>query len=212
MASDIFPNSTFIFFYYIYIISYTKTLYFCIYTLIRRIAHTTFLHFPSIKLDILNFVGISSSIWIESEHTSASILFTPFHAHHFFNIFTTSFYFCKISLYNIWVQAQYANYHVITYIYHSDLFWMTSFRFFCAVGRPHFYYNEKEFFCLPHRQKAFLNHATTASFFPCKKRRQNCRLYWMGKDLNLRSRSNRFTVCPLWPLGNPSLKHCLKWK
>ena len=26
---------------------------------------------------------------------------------------------------------------------------------------------------------------------------------WAEKDSNLRSYRNRFTVCPLWPLGNP---------
>ena len=29
---------------------------------------------------------------------------------------------------------------------------------------------------------------------------------WAEKDSNLRSYRNRFTVCPLWPLGNPSKK------
>ena len=28
--------------------------------------------------------------------------------------------------------------------------------------------------------------------------------WWREKDSNLRSFRNRFTVCPLWPLGNPS--------
>ena len=28
--------------------------------------------------------------------------------------------------------------------------------------------------------------------------------WWREKDSNLRSLRNRFTVCPLWPLGNPS--------
>ena len=31
---------------------------------------------------------------------------------------------------------------------------------------------------------------------------------WTGKDLNLRRRkASRFTVCPLWPLGYPSVKN-----
>ena len=28
---------------------------------------------------------------------------------------------------------------------------------------------------------------------------------WAEKDSNLRSYRNRFTVCPLWPLGNPTI-------
>ena len=28
---------------------------------------------------------------------------------------------------------------------------------------------------------------------------------WAEKDSNLRSYRNRFTVCPLWPLGNPPM-------
>ena len=31
--------------------------------------------------------------------------------------------------------------------------------------------------------------------------------WWREKDSNLRSFRNRFTVCPLWPLGNPSVKN-----
>ena len=34
---------------------------------------------------------------------------------------------------------------------------------------------------------------------------------WAEKDSNLRSYRNRFTVCPLWPLGNPPTKEKSRW-
>ena len=33
---------------------------------------------------------------------------------------------------------------------------------------------------------------------------QRIGIWWWEKDSNLRSFRNRFTVCPLWPLGNPT--------
>lgn len=33
--------------------------------------------------------------------------------------------------------------------------------------------------------------------------------WWRGKDSNLRSFRGRFTVCSLWPLGNPSNWRCI---
>ena len=37
-----------------------------------------------------------------------------------------------------------------------------------------------------------------------KKLQVRLEFWWREKDSNLRSFRNRFTVCPLWPLGNPS--------
>ncbi len=39
----------------------------------------------------------------------------------------------------------------------------------------------------------------------CSTPRQYKIMKWAEKDSNLRSYRNRFTVCPLWPLGNPPI-------
>ncbi len=48
-----------------------------------------------------------------------------------------------------------------------------------------------------------LNYARLPTLCPPKYSR-HIEFWWRGKDSNLRSLRGRFTVCSLWPLGNPS--------
>ena len=46
---------------------------------------------------------------------------------------------------------------------------------------------------------------TPQDFKSCASASSATRAGWLGKDSDLRSYRNRFTVCPLWPLGNPTI-------
>ena len=75
--------------------------------------------------------------------------------------------FCNKILF-FYISAQYdicnSILYVINYVYPQFPYTDLLFTLFLAVGRPQFYYSEKEFLLLPQRQKAFLNHSSNAWF------------------------------------------------
>lgn len=54
-----------------------------------------------------------------------------------------------------------------------------------------------------------LNYARLPTLAASTRRIACGQTWWRGKDSNLRSFRGRFTVCSLWPLGNPSNWRCI---
>lgn len=113
----VFLNLALVFLLYLHHIPCTGTLHFCI-------CSYNIAALPPTRFGMLNFGSTSGSIWICFKHTCASIIFI-----FFIFLLLLSFYFCKISFCHICRQTQYDICHfccsVITYVYHSDSFWMT---------------------------------------------------------------------------------------
>lgn len=126
------------------------------------------------KLDTDNFGGISTNICTWSGHTSASTIFTSIHIVVVRSFLPQLVFLCKILSGDISVQILYdicnSISYAINYLCHSGSFWMSSFCFLDAVGRPLLYYSKRSFYFFIFGNSLFLNHSPSEWFYITKSR------------------------------------------